>query len=211
MDGDPLLAAARVTASGEMPDDPSGQRQRIADTVTSVLGRLLPAGRTFAPSAPLAGLGLDSLTTIRFWLEIQREFGTELPATWLGDCADLAELTDRVTAELAAAHTGAGALAGTVAGAAPGQMTGSVAGDVPAPAGPDTAAGTPQADPGQRYQPFPLTPLQQAYIVAKQRELSTDAAGCHLYREFEMDGLDTGRLRHAWQRLVDHHDMLRAI
>ena len=31
------------------------------------------------------------------------------------------------------------------------------------------------------------------------------------YREFETDGLDVGRFREAWQRLVDRHDMLRMV
>ncbi|MEO6082668.1 MAG: amino acid adenylation domain-containing protein [Umezawaea sp.] len=35
--------------------------------------------------------------------------------------------------------------------------------------------------------------------------------GCHLYREFVLDNPDPDRLRQAWQDLVDHHDMLRAV
>ncbi|WP_326805428.1 amino acid adenylation domain-containing protein [Streptomyces sp. NBC_01788] len=60
-------------------------------------------------------------------------------------------------------------------------------------------------------EPFPVTDLQQAYLVAKGTDLGGEAVGCHLYREFAVPDLDPGRLRQAWQDLIDQHGMLRAV
>ncbi|OLT61096.1 non-ribosomal peptide synthetase [Moorena bouillonii] len=62
----------------------------------------------------------------------------------------------------------------------------------------------------ERYQPFPLTEMQQAYWVGNHGvvELSSPA---HFYSEIEWDNLDLPRLSAAWQRLIERHEMLRAI
>ncbi|MCW1097520.1 amino acid adenylation domain-containing protein [Streptomyces sp. RS2] len=60
-------------------------------------------------------------------------------------------------------------------------------------------------------EPFPVTDLQQAYLVAKGSDLGGETVGCHLYREFAVHDLDPGRLRQAWQDLIDQHGMLRAV
>lgn len=64
-----------------------------------------------------------------------------------------------------------------------------------------------RAEPDARYEPFPLTPLQEAYLLGKC--VGTDQVGCHVYREYDVPDLDVDRLRAAWARLVDHHDALR--
>ncbi|MFE9673016.1 amino acid adenylation domain-containing protein [Streptomyces sp. NPDC006259] len=60
-------------------------------------------------------------------------------------------------------------------------------------------------------QPFPVTDLQQSYLVAKCSDLGGETVGCHLYREFAVPDLDPDRLRQAWQDLIDQHGMLRAV
>ncbi|HWU89528.1 MAG TPA: amino acid adenylation domain-containing protein, partial [Kofleriaceae bacterium] len=64
--------------------------------------------------------------------------------------------------------------------------------------------------PAERHLPFPLTPVQESFLVAKQLTRGADAVGCHIYLELEEPALDVARLERAWQRLVDHHEMLRA-
>ncbi|MGK3980503.1 amino acid adenylation domain-containing protein [Sorangium sp. So ce118] len=66
------------------------------------------------------------------------------------------------------------------------------------------------ARPGDRFLPFPLTPIQESFLVAKQLDRGSDPVGCHIYLEIEEAGLDVPRLERAWDRLVAHHDMLRA-
>ncbi|WP_435122041.1 amino acid adenylation domain-containing protein [Micromonospora tulbaghiae] len=62
-------------------------------------------------------------------------------------------------------------------------------------------------EPGRRHEPFPLTPLQEGYLLAK----ATGGPGCHLYREYDVADLDVDRLRAAWGRLVGHHEALRLV
>ncbi len=59
--------------------------------------------------------------------------------------------------------------------------------------------------------PFPLTDIQQAYLVGRAAEMELGRVGCHAYREFEADSYDLPRLQAAWNRLVRHHPMLRAV
>lgn len=57
---------------------------------------------------------------------------------------------------------------------------------------------------------FPLTDIQQAYWVGR-RSMALGNIGCHAYREFHTATVDVGRLQQAWRRLIDRHDMLRAV
>jgi amino acid adenylation domain-containing protein len=67
----------------------------------------------------------------------------------------------------------------------------------------------PAAD--QRYEPFPLTDIQQAYWVGRSGVIELGNVSAHGYKEFDFIDLDVRRLELALQRLVDRHDMLRAI
>jgi FkbH-like protein/FkbM family methyltransferase len=62
-----------------------------------------------------------------------------------------------------------------------------------------------QAD---RYAPFPLSDIQESFLVG--RKIGT-SVGCHVYFEMAFEKLDIYRLNTAWQRLIDYHDMLRAV
>ncbi|KOC88157.1 hybrid non-ribosomal peptide synthetase/type I polyketide synthase [Winslowiella iniecta] len=68
-----------------------------------------------------------------------------------------------------------------------------------------------QADESQRYQPFPLTDVQQAYWIGRQNGLTLGGVATHLYVEIDVDNLSHAALENAWQRLIDRHDMLRAV
>ncbi|MGB7922080.1 MAG: condensation domain-containing protein, partial [Pyrinomonadaceae bacterium] len=67
------------------------------------------------------------------------------------------------------------------------------------------------AAPGDRYQPFPLTDIQQAYWIGRGNSFALSNVACHVYVEFESANLDPQRLEAAWQRLIERHEMLRAI
>ncbi|MEE8525224.1 MAG: condensation domain-containing protein, partial [Thermoanaerobaculia bacterium] len=66
-------------------------------------------------------------------------------------------------------------------------------------------------DPHNRHQPFPLTDIQEAYWIGRSAAFELGNVATHLYLELERDGLDLERLDRAWQRLVERHDMLRAV
>ncbi|MCY1708680.1 non-ribosomal peptide synthetase [Pannonibacter sp. SL95] len=66
------------------------------------------------------------------------------------------------------------------------------------------------ADAADATAPFPLTELQQAYWVGRSDELSL-STGAISYVEIACDRLDLDRFRKAWAKLIDRHDMLRAV
>ncbi|MFR9676972.1 AMP-binding protein, partial [Streptomyces sp. TR06-5] len=66
-------------------------------------------------------------------------------------------------------------------------------------------------EPDRRYEPFPLTDLQHAYLVGRNPDFPLGGVSTHFFAEFDAAGLDTARLRKALDRMVRRHDMLRAV
>jgi amino acid adenylation domain-containing protein len=66
-------------------------------------------------------------------------------------------------------------------------------------------------DPAQRYEPFPLTDMQGAYWVGRQENIELGNIGCHLYTEVDASEVDITRLELVWRRLIERHEMLRAV
>lgn len=67
------------------------------------------------------------------------------------------------------------------------------------------------ADLAQRHAPFPMTEVQQAYWLGRDPSLVLGGVSCHFYREYDVEDLDLPRLQHALQRLIERHEMLRAV
>ncbi len=65
--------------------------------------------------------------------------------------------------------------------------------------------------PEDRYQPFPLNDIQQAYWVGRTGGVELGNVTTHAYVEIEGCGLDPERLSLALRRVIDRHDMLRVI
>jgi amino acid adenylation domain-containing protein len=65
-------------------------------------------------------------------------------------------------------------------------------------------------DPQNRRKPFPLTDLQQAYWIGRGAAFDMDVAS-HCYLELEGTGVDLARMNDGWQRVIDRHEMLRAV
>ncbi|AFZ09439.1 amino acid adenylation domain protein [Oscillatoria nigro-viridis PCC 7112] len=66
-------------------------------------------------------------------------------------------------------------------------------------------------DPQNRYKPFPLNEMQQAYWIGRNSFFEMGNVAIHGYVEIDSDELDLERFSLAWQRVVQRHDMLRAI
>lgn len=62
-----------------------------------------------------------------------------------------------------------------------------------------------------RYEPFPLTDIQAAYLVGRNHDYELGGVGCHAYVELTMPVMDHQRLEEAWHKVINRHDMLRAI
>ncbi|MEG4207111.1 amino acid adenylation domain-containing protein [Microcoleus sp. Pol7_A1] len=65
--------------------------------------------------------------------------------------------------------------------------------------------------PDLRYEPFPLTDMQHAFWVGRSGVLDLGNVANHGYYEIECHALDVERLNAALPKLIDRHDMLRAI
>ncbi|WP_414939901.1 amino acid adenylation domain-containing protein [Amycolatopsis sp. cmx-11-51] len=59
--------------------------------------------------------------------------------------------------------------------------------------------------------PFPLTPIQQAYWAGRRSDFELGGVDSHLYTEVELPDLDIDRLSEVWRGLVERHAMLRAV
>uniref|UniRef100_UPI003BEEC380 amino acid adenylation domain-containing protein n=1 Tax=Burkholderia arboris TaxID=488730 RepID=UPI003BEEC380 len=156
----------------------------MLDTLQDILRSCSP-GTRFSVDASLVAQGLGSLAATRFVLEVQARFGVPVSVDDLGAGMTLAALAD--TLANARGDDAARASVPTSSSA-----------PVPAPASdaPAGRAGT------------PLLPLQQAFLVTADPGYSADPAGCHLYREFDVTGIDADALAIGWTLLVARQPML---
>lgn len=67
------------------------------------------------------------------------------------------------------------------------------------------------ADPAQHHAPFPLTDVQNAYLLGRQSSFGYGNVACHGYLELSWPQLDPQQVEQAWNRLIARHDMLRAV
>lgn len=67
------------------------------------------------------------------------------------------------------------------------------------------------ADPESRHEPFPLTEVQQAYWIGRSNVYQLGDVSCHIYIEMDCPDLDIRGLNRAWHKIVQRHDMLRAV
>jgi len=66
-------------------------------------------------------------------------------------------------------------------------------------------------EPLSKYEPFALTEIQQAYWLGRNEAFDLGSIATHVYVEFESSTLSPERMSLAWQRLIERHDMLRAV
>lgn len=65
-------------------------------------------------------------------------------------------------------------------------------------------------DPDNAFQPFPLTDVQEAYLVGRGDAFEYGGVGCHGYVELQLPRLDPQRMSLAWLALIKRHPMLHA-
>ncbi|MFQ5678529.1 MAG: amino acid adenylation domain-containing protein [Gemmatimonadota bacterium] len=65
--------------------------------------------------------------------------------------------------------------------------------------------------PGERHEAFPLTDLQEAYWLGRSGAFEMGDVASHSYVEIDGHALDLPRAERALQRVIDRHDMLRAV
>ncbi|MFE4053355.1 amino acid adenylation domain-containing protein [Streptomyces sp. YIM B13518] len=167
---------------------------RVIDCIAEVLGT---PPHEVARTTPLAALGLESFTAVRLRRRIRERTGRDLPLTaLLGNGATARAVADRL-----------------LAGHLPEKVTD------PEPLGAEGRAG---AEPGGARNAeeteegcFPLTPIQASYLAGRAEGMPLGGVATFYYYEYDRTPggtdplVDVARLEAAWNRLVDHHPMLR--
>ncbi|MBE6051736.1 MAG: amino acid adenylation domain-containing protein [Clostridium sp.] len=62
----------------------------------------------------------------------------------------------------------------------------------------------------ERYESFPLNKVQEAYWVGRANEIELGSVGSHGYFEIDIDA-DVENIKKAIHRVIERHDMLRAV
>lgn len=75
----------------------------------------------------------------------------------------------------------------------------------------ESEAETVRPEPERRLDPFPLTDVQQAYLIGRNDAFGYGGVACHGYVEVSFPRLDPERVQAAWRALIGRHDMLRAV
>ena len=68
-----------------------------------------------------------------------------------------------------------------------------------------------KSDIEKRYQPFPLTDVQQAYLIGRSEAFELGNIATHGYIELDFAEFDHDRFTRAWNKLIQRHEMLRMI
>lgn len=67
------------------------------------------------------------------------------------------------------------------------------------------------SDTENRYSIFPLTNIQNAYLMGREGGYKYGGVSCHAYGELILPYTDSERMKEAWHRTILRHDMLRAV
>lgn len=151
-------------------------------------------------TVPLQSLGLDSLMALRLKDEIANELGVSLPLVSFLDGSSVAALSDEV-----ATLTGDATIAVPPAGPEPSFLAAPARSDEP------VSRATADPDSGSRYEPFPLTDLQQAYLIGRTDAFELGNTSTYFFLEMDVRDLDIIRLQEALRTVIVRHDMLRAV
>ena len=62
-----------------------------------------------------------------------------------------------------------------------------------------------EVDSDNRYEPFPLTDVQTAYLMGRNNLFDYGGVACHVYLELKYKNLDVSRVRLVWNKLIQTH------
>ncbi|WSF36594.1 amino acid adenylation domain-containing protein [Streptomyces sp. NBC_01351] len=159
------------------------ETEKVAELVVGIVGRARGAAVTGDDLLlPLRSLGVDSLIAIDIRQTLARRLGVDLPLPDLLDGRSVAEIARTVQ---------------TARGGAT-QRT-------------EEPGATLVADPAARHEPFPLTDLQQAYLVGRTDAFELGNVSTSFLVEIDLEETDLDRLGVSLRHLIGRHDMLRAV
>ncbi len=62
-----------------------------------------------------------------------------------------------------------------------------------------------------RFEPFPLTDVQSAYLLGRSKTFEYGGVACHVYLEIRYAELETSKVRNIWNAITRKYDMLHAL
>jgi pyochelin synthetase len=68
-----------------------------------------------------------------------------------------------------------------------------------------------KVNPEAKFEPFPLTSIQEAYLLGRNPSYRYGGLSCHIYLEIEYPSLDPDKVEGVWRQLIKRHGMLRTI
>jgi amino acid adenylation domain-containing protein len=74
----------------------------------------------------------------------------------------------------------------------------------------EPAVSVKQGDKENHLKPFPLTPLQEAYLVGRDSQFEMGGVSTHIYKELKTS-FEIQRINRAFNRIISRHSMLRTI
>ncbi|MDT9687023.1 amino acid adenylation domain-containing protein [Streptomyces sp. P9(2023)] len=192
-------AGADTSPAQPVADD---RHPAVEAYLSGLVATLVPAG-TGAPDRerPLLDLGLDSLATLRLVGRIERDLGVDVSdAVFDGDPT----ITTLAATIVQRRPSGLPLTPGTPGTPGTSGATGATGTSEDA----EPAEAAEAADP---HTPFPQTDTQQAYCLGRTGAFELGNVSTHVYLEFDAPDLDLPRFEHAWRRVIDRHEMLRAV
>ncbi|MER5277157.1 amino acid adenylation domain-containing protein [Streptomyces sp. NPDC002809] len=167
----------------------------VTGTIAGVLGS---RAEDLDLDEPLPALGLDSLMALQANDQLTRQLAVSLPLVAFIEGCDINGLTDLVLDALGEPTGG-----DTAEGAGPGAAASL---ELPADEPPRIVP-----DPDARFEPFPLTDLQQAYLIGRTDAFELGNVSTYFFTEVDLEGADLGLLADKLNALIARHDMLRAV
>ncbi|MGW9045339.1 amino acid adenylation domain-containing protein [Streptomyces lydicus] len=176
------VPGAAETAAPATDGPAAAGTETAAELVAGIVGRARGAAVTGDDlHLPLRSLGIDSLIAMDIRHTLARRLGVDVPLPDLLNGRSVAEIARTVQA----------ARGGTDRTEEPGRAL--------------------VADPAARHEPFPLTDLQQAYLVGRTDAFELGNVSTSFLVEIDVEETDLDRLTASFRHLVDRHDMLRAV
>jgi amino acid adenylation domain-containing protein len=65
--------------------------------------------------------------------------------------------------------------------------------------------------PDSLHDPFPLTPVQEAYWLGRQGLVELGGVTCHVFMELQFQQLEHEKMTAAWRAVIERHPILRAV
>ncbi|PTL83576.1 hybrid non-ribosomal peptide synthetase/type I polyketide synthase [Vitiosangium sp. GDMCC 1.1324] len=174
-----------VTAGASSPSSPVPPSS-LEQVIIHVWKKHLGVERVL-PTDSFFQLGGDSLLGIQVVADLRKQLNLELPVSTLFSHPTLSALAEALRARQAPKV------------------------DAPSVVSPASSVPALVPEPSARFEPFPLTDVQEAYWVGRRSAFELGGVAAHGYFEIESPGLDVERFIHCWRQLIERHDMLRMI